>query len=253
MNPSKSTKSNVSKTLAKRTGFAFQCFAMFLAATVLAQSANAVLTVTSVTEDPGTIQTVKKLHPVMNGALMAGALVEVGDVGGVVETAFWSPTGANSGSAEGTMLGWRLSLNGDSGGNPLVLERLDSTIGSNGISYVAIDLMPDYQIAVFDDNEPDPGTPGTTGGTNPWIGLLATSVSSLGWDIDVTYRDMVALGSNPPAKDAYRQLRIDFSQPFIGGDRMEYIADSDRVVPEPASLALFGMGGMLLAFRGRQR
>ena len=253
MNPSTSTASSVSRTIAASNVSAWQLFPILLVATVLTQATNAAVTVSSVTEDPGIIQTVKKLHPVMNGALMAGALVEVGDVGGVIETAFWSPIGANSGAAEGTMLGWRLSLTGDSGGNPLVLERLDSTIGSNGIAYVAIDLMPDHQIAVFDDNEPDPGTPGTVGGTNPWNGLLAGSVSTLGWDVDVTYRDMVALGGNPPAKDAYRQLRIDFSQPFIGGDRMEYLADSDRVLPEPASLALFGMGGMLLAFRGRQR
>jgi len=250
MNLHKNTNWIVSKMLAKRSGFVLRGAMALLTAAILVQPAHAALTVVNVVEDPGTLQHVPAMAPTMDGALMAGAKVEVGNATGLVDIVTWVADGANSGHADGNAMGnWRLSLTGDSGGNPLVLEGQE---GLNGIDYLIIDLMPDHQIAAFDDIEPNPGTPGTVGGTDPWIGLIGGN-SALGWDIDVTYRDAVAAGGNPAENDIYRQIRIDFTKSFVAGDSLYYIADSDAVIPEPASLALLGGGSMLVVRRGRRR
>ena len=210
------------------------CFTSYLvlglAMLITTGTASAALMVNSYTENVGTVQTVPAMHPDLNGADMAGAMVTITMPGGVgSETVAWNPTGPFSGEAAGTLPGpWRLSLNGESGGNPLVLEGLP---GLNGIEALEIDLMPaGRQIGAFDDNTPGIGTPGTTGGTDPMIGLLAPpSRTHLGWDIDVSYRDIVALSSSAPQQDIYRRMQIKFTQPFIAGDLLHYIADSDSV------------------------
>jgi hypothetical protein len=204
--------------------------------------------VNSVVEDPANIQTVPGIVPSLTGATMAGAKVSAGQNGGAMETITWSATGVDSGEAVGAMLGWRLSLAGESGGNPLVLEGL----GTNGLDWIEIDLMPERQIGAFDDDDPTPGTPGSVGGSDPWVGLIAAgSHSTLGWDIDVTYRDMVALTANAPEKDLYRGLRIDFTRTFISDDVLSYVADSDAVrgVPEPASCLLLGLSALIAGCR----
>jgi len=215
---------------------------------VVASPSTAALMVNSVVEDPGAVQTVPGIHSSLTGATMAGAKISAGHNSGVMETVIWNATGAASGEAVGGMLGWKLSLDGESGGNPLVLKGL----GTNGIDWIEIDLMPDRQIGAFDDHDPNPGTPGSVGGTDPWLGLIAAdSNSALGWDIDVTYRDIVALNANAPEKDLYRGLRIDFSRSFISEDVLSYVADSDAVrnIPEPASFLLFGLTAMIVGCR----
>lgn len=222
-----------------------------LAVVVFAAPAGAALMVNSVVEVSGNIETVLGIDPSLTGATMAGAKVSAGQNGGPMETITWSATGANSGEAVGPMLGWKLSLAGESGGNPLVLQGL----GTNGLDWIEIDLMPDRQIGAFDDNDPTPGTPGSVGGTDPWLGVLAAgSHSTLGWDIDVTYRDAVALAPNAPEKDLYRGLRIDFTRTFISDDVLSYVADSDAVrgVPEPASCLLLGLGALVAGCRRRR-
>jgi hypothetical protein len=213
-----------------------------LAMLVSTGTASAALLVNSYTENPGTVQTVPAMHPDLNGADMAGAMITITLPGGVgSETVPWNPTGPFSGEAAGILPGpWRLSLNGESGGNPLVLEGLP---GLNGIEALEIDLMPaGRQIGAFDDHTPGIGTPGTTGGTNPLIGLIAPpSQTYLGWDIDVSYGDIVALAASAPRQDIYRRMQIKFTQPFIAGDLLHYIADSDSVrAVAPAPLVLPG-------------
>ena len=251
MNLSKNTTVTASNVMGTTKRFLLQAAVALLATAVVAPSADAALIVSNVVEDPGTIQSVRALHPDMNGNLMHGAKVTVVGTAGFAETVIWQGLGGVSGEANGPVLGWRLSLNGDSGGNPLVLEGL----GTNGIQEFTIDLMPDHQIAVFDDLEPNPGTPGSVGGTDPWNGLIAAGSQSIhGWDIEVAYRDAVTMGGNPPAGDTYRNLHIKFTDPFISNDRLEYIADSDWVaVPEPASLALLSLGVLMLTCRARRR
>ncbi|MCH2118089.1 MAG: hypothetical protein MK161_10375 [Pirellulales bacterium] len=218
--------------------------AALLALAVVAAPAPAALMVNSVVEDPGNIQNVPGIDSSLTGATMAGAKISVGQNSGLMETVTWNATGAASGEAVGAMLGWRLSLAGESGGNPLVFQGL----GTNGIDWIEIDLMPDRQIGAFDDHDPNPGTPGSVGGTDPWLGLIAAgSNSTLGWDIDVTYRDIVALNANSPEKDLYRGLRIDFTRTFVSDDVLSYVADSDAVrnIPEPASFLILGLTAMI--------
>jgi hypothetical protein len=243
---------NKSTNFVAKTKSVFRPSACLGAAVVVALiatgPAGAALLVSSVVEVPGNIETVPGIDPSLTGATMAGAKVSAGQNGGAMETIAWSATGANSGEAVGPMLGWKLSLAGESGGNPLVLEGL----GTNGLDWIEIDLMPDRQIGAFDDNDPTPGTPGSVGGSDPWVGLIAAgSHSTHGWDIDVTYRDMVALGANAPKKDLYRGLRIDFTRTFISDDVLSYVADSDAVrgVPEPASCLLLGLSALIAGCR----
>lgn len=220
--------SSISKT--ERTVCFASHLALGLAMLISTGTASAALMVNSYTENVGTVQTVPAMHPDLNGADMAGAMITITLPGGVgSETVAWNPTGPFSGEAAGILPGpWRLSLNGESGGNPLVLEGLP---GLNGIEALEIDLMPaGRQIGAFDDNTPGIGTPGTTGGTDPMIGLMAPpSRAHLGWDIDVAYRDIVALSSSAPQQDIYRRMQIKFTQPFVAGDLLHYIADSDSV------------------------
>ena len=221
--------------------------ATVLVVLIVAGPAGAALLVNSYTEVSGNIQTVPGIHHSLTGATMAGAKVSAGESTGLMETVIWSATGGATGEAIGAVLGWKLSLAGESGGNPLVLQGL----GTNSIDWIEIDLMPDLQIGAFDDNEPTPGTPGSVGGTNPFLGLIAAdSQSILGWDIDVTYRDVVALNASAPEKDLYRGMRIEFTQPFISDDVLSYVADSDAAlrVPEPAScLLLLGLSALIVS------
>ena len=81
-----------------------QFIAIFMAAAVLGASADAVLVVTNVVEDPGNMKKAIAIYPDMDGALMAGAKVEITSGGGaLVETVYWHATGANSGQAEGSL------------------------------------------------------------------------------------------------------------------------------------------------------
>jgi len=220
---------------------------------VLSGPAAAALTVNSYVEDHGRIHPVAAIQPTLTGATMAGALVTVGQAtSSLTETVGWVPTGPGSGGAHGTLLGWHLSLTGDTEGNPLILNGR----GTNGIDWIEIDLMPKRQVGVFDDVEPSPGTPGSLRGTDPWTGIdSANSHSSLGWDIDVTYKDAVTLIGSVPQKDVYRRMRIDFTRSFIGDDRLVFLADSDgiRPIPEPASCLLLAMGGLVAGCCLRRR
>ena len=96
----------------------------------------------------------------------------------------------------------------------------------------------------FGGNTPNSGA-GTT---------FALAGGQLGsWDVDVTYRDEIALQGNTAQGDIFRELKIDFvGNSSIGvfdiGDQMAFVADTDllvagavlgaQAVPEPTGLVL---------------
>ncbi len=91
-----------------------------------------------------------------------------------------------------------------------------------------------------------PGAPTTfTGGTD-FLGS---------WDVVATYIDPIETPSTlGGAGDTFAALEIDFvgNSPvgvFDAGDFMDFRADTDKVIPEPASVALLALAAPLLLRR----
>jgi len=79
---------------------------VLLAAAILSQPVHAGPMVLNVVEDPGNLQNVPAMSSNMDGALMAGAKVDVGNfAAGIFETVHWVADGPNSGHAAGNAYG----------------------------------------------------------------------------------------------------------------------------------------------------
>ena len=199
--------------------------------------------------------------PVLGTDMNAGLQINVQFINGMMESVNWDQS---TGTASGT--GWQLGTTGDTLGNPWILRQVGNfPTGAPGIDSMRLEFSAGAANAVWDTgfggNTPNSGA-GTT---------FALAGGQLGsWDVDVTYRDEIALQGNTAQGDIFRELKIDFvGNSSIGvfdiGDQMAFVADTDllvagavlgaQAVPEPTGLvlALFAFVALGWNFCRRQR
>lgn len=181
----------------------------------------------------------------VTGADMAGIAVTINFDGGGSETATWVTTGTDgsvanqegyAGGAFGS--GWSLTQQGDSfgdiapGGQLLGVWTLTN---NSGVSFLSLAIDALMANIVFDNLFSVEGTPGSTVG-RPFVSGPANAPGS------TVYSDLFS------APDLYGSLTLDWGQTgFATGNTFRFMADTDAVVPEPATLLLFGAGLLGLA------
>ncbi len=194
------------------------------------------------------------------GARMDGMAVIADFSDGSSEALLWRDLpGFDSGGVSGDL--WSLTQSGDTFGDIWTLRRnarkpdreltriwIDALTGGSVFDTGSVgELGIEYDISLIDE--------------------FGTNGSALGWtfdvqsapcvDIEVTYSDMVALSGYDPVGDIYRYLEIEFTNPGGLGamDTLTFIADTDKVVPEPSTLLLLGSGliGVFAFLRKRSK
>ena len=233
-----------------------------------AANVHAAGTINSLVTTPGTTYETTGLQinsdlgvPVLGTDMNAGLQVNVQFLNGMIESVNWDPS---TGSASGT--GWQLATTGDTLVTPWILRQVGSfPTGAPGIDSMQLEFLSGSANAVWDTGLGG-NTPNSNAGTT-----FALAGSQLGsWDVDVTYRDEIALQGTAAQGDIFRELRIDFvGNSSIGvfdiGDQMAFVADTDLLmagavlseqsVPEPTGivLAISAVAACGWNFRQRKR
>lgn len=177
-----------------------------------------------------------------SGDQMAGMSVQAFFANGFSETLSWSATGAGAGGVSGT--GWSLAESGDTFSNPWSF--------ANNTNFALTKLILDARpgLTVFDRTFGGAsGTPGSARGVD-----FAETPTTAG---TATYSIQVAITPNLPVGDLWHMLTIDFDQGLSGNWTFVQDTDSDsrtiNPTPEPATLALTGLGLAGLAAMRRRR
>jgi hypothetical protein len=220
-------------------------FAAVLSAALIAWMASPSQAVVTINFNPGTTQVTTGLTGFVTfGDNMDGMAVTAFFVGGGSQTASWADTGSGAGAATGT--GWSLGEVGDTFDGTGLWTL--TNVSASGIDRVFIDAgLGD---AVF-DSITDPSL--TAGSARGWPFELDSFTGS--GDIDVTYKDQVALTGDAPLGDLWRLMTIDFldAAGLAPGQALGYHQDTDSfeiqgdigpvvLVPEPATIALSVLG-----------
>jgi hypothetical protein len=216
----------------------------------------------------GTPQSATGISDLMDRTGLNGATVTAFFADGSSETRTWSGAGVS-----GT--GWSLTITIPALNTLIDPWQLSNTRTANGKADPITKIVMDAGTgnSVFDRTLPSPGTPGSNIGTDLTQINRNGGLGGNNLDMRVTYFDIVQAGSNPPVGDLYRQLMIEFGTLSQGtftpggftsantlpasflnpNGALNFFQDTDPVVtirpavPEPTSLALFGLGGVALA------
>ena len=222
----------------------------FLAVTTAA-NVHAAGMINGLVATPGTTYETAGLQPsdpgpVIGTDMNAGLQVNVQFMNGMIESVNWDQA---TGSASGT--GWQLATTGDTVINPWVLRQVGAfPTGGPGIDSMRLEFTPGSANAVWDT-----GFGGNTPNSNAGATFAFAGAQVGSWDVNVTYRDEVALQGNVAQGDIFRELEIDFvGNSSIGvfdiGDQMAFVADTDLLiagtvldtqspgVPEPTGIVL---------------
>ena len=212
---------------------------------------------------PNTDPAIPGLTAVTDSSDLVGAVVTVhydpalaGTPAGAVEAEVMVVSGPGV-VATSTAGLWTFSISGPIFASPFGL--VDAGMTTQGIDFIEIDLLPAG--GVWDKTAPSPGTLGSASGLSfepagPGSpGAFTGGLDALGsWDAEFHY-------AGPPlgtAGDVFGTLVIDFVGNsavgvFDAGDFMEFVADTDLIIPEPATLSMLLVGLIALGMTRRRR